>query len=305
MRIQARAPGVLKGGIALAASLILCARSAQAGPEAPLPPGVEFLLGEGAGAPGDLVDIELSIRTVEPLQGASFAIDFDERQLRIEDVHRVVTPASPALDNESRAEGLDNRDDADGNQNVEGWVHIELTSSDPSRALEIPVGEETLLFILKFRILDNAVEGFSPVEFKDLGPMRIGTQTVILTNAAQRANGGVAPADFAMVVPPENLDQGGIVIQIIGEVGFFLRGDSNMDFTRDVADPVKTLIYLFQGETFLPCEDASDANDDGKIDLSDSVFTLNRLFTGGNPFPDPDQRKGPDPTADRLGCETD
>jgi len=272
----------------------------------PAPPsGVEFILDEATGSPGELARLRLAIKSAQPLQSASFAIDFDERQLRIENVQRIVTPASPILDNESRAANLDNGDDVDGSQNIEGWIHIELGSSDASRPLDIPLGEEVPLFILEFRILPNAVEGFTPVEFKDLGPLRIGNQTVLLTNAAQVKDAVAPGADYAMAVPKENLDQGGIVIQIIGEVGFFLRGDSNMDYARDVSDPIRTLIHLFQGETYLPCQDAADANDDGKIDLSDSVFTLSRLFSGGNPFPDPDGRKGPDPTPDRLGCETD
>ena len=275
------------------------------GQEPAPPPGVEFILDEATGSPGELVTLRLGIRSSQVLKSASFAIDFDERQLRIENVTRIVTPASPVLDGEFRAASLDNGDDVDGNQSLEGWIHIELGSSDPARNLEIPLGEELQLFQLEFRILGNAVPGFTPVEFKDLGPLRIGNQTVFFTNAAQVVDRVAPGADFAVAVPKENLDQGGIVIQIIGEVGFFLRGDSNMDYARDVSDPIRTLIHLFQGETFLPCQDAADANDDGKVDLSDSVFTLNRLFSGGNPFPDPDGRKGPDPTPDRLGCETD
>ena len=288
----------------LALAALTCAIPASGQDPAP-PPGVEFILDEATGSPGDLVHLRLSIRSSQVLKSASFAIDFDERQLRIENVTRIVAPASPILDGESRVASLDNGDDVDGNQNVEGWVHIELGLSDPVRTLDLPLEEEVQLFDLEFRILRNAVPGFTPVEFKDLGPLRIGNQTVFFTNAAQVVDRIAPGAVFAVALPKDNLDQGGIVIQIIGEVGFFLRGDSNMDFARDVSDPIRTLIYLFQGETFLPCEDAADANDDGKIDLSDSVFTLNRLFSGGNTFPNPDGTKGPDPTPDRLGCDTD
>jgi len=301
--MREREPRTVIRSLPLLAALA-CAAATPGAEPAP-PPGVEFILDEATGSPGELVALRLAIKSALPLKSASFAIDFDERQLRIENVQRIVTPASPILDGESRAASLDNGDDFDGSQNVEGWIHIELGSSDASRALEIPLGEEVSLFLLEFRILRTAVPGLTPVEFKDLGPLRIGNQTVLLTNAAQVVDAVAPGADFAVAVPKENLDQGGIVIQIIGEVGFFLRGDSNMDYARDVSDPIRTLIHLFQGETYLPCEDAADANDDGKVDLSDSVFTLSRLFSGGNPFPDPDGRKGPDPTPDRLGCETD
>jgi hypothetical protein len=288
----------------LALALLACAVPAPGAEPAP-PPGVEFILDETTGSPGELVTLRLGIRSSQVLKSASFAIDFDERQLRIENVTRIVAPASPILDGESRVASLDNGDDVDGNQTLEGWVHIELGTSDSVRALDLPLAEEVQLFNLEFRVLPNAVPGFTPVEFKDLGPIRMGGLTITYTNAAQVVDAVAPGADFAVALPKENLDPGGIVIQIIGEVGFFLRGDSNMDFARDVSDPIRTLNYLFQGETFLTCEDAADANDDGKIDLSDSVFTLNRLFSGGNAFPEPNERKGPDRTEDRLGCDTD
>ena len=68
------------------------------------------------------------------------------------------------------------------------------------------------------------------------------------------------------------------------------------------ADPISLLGFLFIGGKAPPCEDATDANDDGKVDLSDATYVLNYLFLGGPaprpPFPQP----GTDPTADGLGC---
>ena len=62
------------------------------------------------------------------------------------------------------------------------------------------------------------------------------------------------------------------------------------------------LNWLFQGNEDLPCREAADVNDDGKIDLSDAVNTFNYLFSGGE---DPD---APFPECgtvsdDSLGCE--
>jgi hypothetical protein len=73
----------------------------------------------------------------------------------------------------------------------------------------------------------------------------------------------------------------------LGEVGFFLRADTNLDKQRDISDRDRTLQVLFSGEDSLPCDDAADANDDGKVDLSDPVFTLLWLYLSGRAPPSP------------------
>ena len=122
---------------------------------------------------------------------------------------------------------------------------------------------------------------------------------MILVNGAEIKRDGAAQP----VAPAaEDLKDGGVLINIIGEIGFFLRGDTTMDLSRDISDPIRTLRYLFQGDKEMPCLDAADANDDGKVDVSDAVFTLDRLFSNGKPFPEPNAY-GPDPTEDTLTCE--
>jgi hypothetical protein len=82
----------------------------------------------------------------------------------------------------------------------------------------------------------------------------------------------------------------------------FIRGDCNFDEKLDLADAATVLAQQFD-DFLVPCEDACDANDDGKINLADSVFILNYLFKFGPeppaPFPDP----GLDPTDDELTCD--
>jgi hypothetical protein len=95
------------------------------------------------------------------------------------------------------------------------------------------------------------------------------------------------------------LKSGGV--DIIGEVGFFMRGDTDFNQERDVTDPIVTLVFLFIGGSKMPCDDAADANDDGKVDISDAIETLSKLYLSQEPFPDPNQW-GPDPTQDDLGC---
>jgi len=83
----------------------------------------------------------------------------------------------------------------------------------------------------------------------------------------------------------------------------FVRCDSNDDQTLDVADPVYTLNYLFQGGPTPNCQDAGDCNDDGLLDISDVIFTLAYIFSTGNPPPAPYPDCGVDGTpGDALQC---
>jgi len=83
----------------------------------------------------------------------------------------------------------------------------------------------------------------------------------------------------------------------------FLRGDANSDGAFDIADVVKTLGFLFQGEA-VPCLVALDSNDDETVDIADGVYSLQALFGGGpSPLP-PYQLCGPDETFGSLGCNS-
>ncbi|MGE4601645.1 MAG: hypothetical protein AAEJ65_01940, partial [Planctomycetota bacterium] len=83
----------------------------------------------------------------------------------------------------------------------------------------------------------------------------------------------------------------------------FLRGDANSDGAFDIADVVKTLGFLFQGEA-VPCLVALDSNDDETVDIADAVYSLQALFGGGpSPLP-PYQLCGPDETFGSLGCNS-
>ena len=68
---------------------------------------------------------------------------------------------------------------------------------------------------------------------------------------------------------------------------------------------------IFLGLGALPCQDAADSNDDGKVNISDPVNSLNVLFLGIGvvPPPLPPEALQPcdrDPTPDvpPLGCNT-
>jgi hypothetical protein len=92
----------------------------------------------------------------------------------------------------------------------------------------------------------------------------------------------------------------------------FKRGDTNADGTRNIADAVCLLGYLF-GLNSDPCKqsvplcrDGADANNDGKIDIADAIKILGHLFAQAGPLPEPFAACGLDPAdpPDGLDCAT-
>ena len=87
----------------------------------------------------------------------------------------------------------------------------------------------------------------------------------------------------------------------------FVRGDTNADGQRNIADVVFLLENLFgRTDVPLPCHAACDTNDDNSIDIADGITLLTHLFRGGGPLPEPATECGYDPTppAVPLSCLT-
>ena len=82
----------------------------------------------------------------------------------------------------------------------------------------------------------------------------------------------------------------------------FVRGDVNWDDRIQVTDGIAVLRTLFQGEDEIDCDDAADANDDGKVGIDDAICIFSHLFMGGAMAP-PIEDPGADPTPDDIGCE--
>ena len=268
----------------------------------PPPKVARFLLDSTTAPRGGIASLVLSVEVFQPLETISVAINFDESKLLVDSVERIPTRFAPPVPNqEVIGQSVDNRNETPGDQADEGWVHLQLEASKLSKILTLAAGEITPVYQINFRVLPNAPEGFSPVELTNVGPVKVINESVLLVNAA-KAQAADGAANEAVVLGPDDLVNGGVNIDIVGEVGFFVRGDVTMDRKRDISDPIRTLTFLFQGDKYLPCEDAADANDDGKIDLSDAVYSLHSLFMSQEPFPEPNQY-GPDPTSDPLDCE--
>jgi hypothetical protein len=83
--------------------------------------------------------------------------------------------------------------------------------------------------------------------------------------------------------------------------GFFIRGDTTSDGVLNLADPVKSLEYLFIGGD-MPCASAADHDDSGTLDLGDAISLLAYLFIAGPAPAVPFPYAGTDPTPDTLGC---
>ena len=67
----------------------------------------------------------------------------------------------------------------------------------------------------------------------------------------------------------------------------FVRGDTNLDGTVDLADGIFQLGWLFLSSQNPRCFEALDANGDTELDISDASYLFGFLFLGGEPPPPP------------------
>jgi len=81
----------------------------------------------------------------------------------------------------------------------------------------------------------------------------------------------------------------------------FIRGDVNLDHRLDVSDVLVLVGGLTQGLE-LPCDDASDVNDDGRIDFTDAIQLVRYLYAEEGRPTGITGEAAEDQTADALGC---
>ncbi|MGE3167089.1 MAG: putative Ig domain-containing protein [Planctomycetota bacterium] len=123
-------------------------------------------------------------------------------------------------------------------------------------------------------VIDPAVSGFQPIRIAltvDDGEHTT-TEWVDIEIADRR------PPSLATTIDENVIPSGTLV-----------RAEANDDGAVNIADPVYTLAYLFNGGP-MTCLQASDSNNDGAVNIADPVYTLAYLFNGGAvpafPFPD-------------------
>ncbi len=287
---------------ACACALVVCGvRPARGDDPNPATPPVVIAVSKAEAKPDSEVTLDVSLQASAPMAALSVALDFDESRLRVLDIRFGLNNLSDGepIPGNSATFSFNNADETDGGQTSEGWVHLEVVAGAKEAAIGLPaasLGGSVLLAAVRFYVLPTAPPGFTPVTIGTVGPVSPVPATYFVT-AVQYADDRNTWDDLSN--SPAALLPGGI--DIIGEVGFFMRGDANFDKGRDITDPIITLSNLFLGGASPPCLDAADSNDDGKLDISDAVHTLQLLFLVGGDFPPPEMW-GQDPTPDDLGC---
>jgi hypothetical protein len=91
-----------------------------------------------------------------------------------------------------------------------------------------------------------------------------------------------------------------------GKAVDFIRGDANGDGVVSISDAQFIDSFIFQDSVSVPCMNAADVDDNGRMDLSDAVRILNFLILNGVEPKAPFPGEGPDPTVNEpdrdLGC---
>jgi hypothetical protein len=103
----------------------------------------------------------------------------------------------------------------------------------------------------------------------------------------------------------EDTDMGAIPYEPTGEVGTFLRCDSNGDGDNDISDAVHTLLFLYEGGSAPACTSANDCDGNGEVEMTDVIFDLQHLFLAGAspPAPYPDCEALPVEQCALLTCQ--
>ncbi len=150
----------------------------------------------------------------------------------------------------------------------------------------IPPGDQFHLVDIELRVRGGTRDGAYPIRFID----NVGTPP--LFNIFAFGGSSVFPA----------LTNGEVRVTGTGEV-LFLRGDANVDSSRDISDAIFIMEYLFQSGETPPCFDAADVDDDGRVNVSDAIALLTYIFQGTVTPAEPFMEPGTDPTADDLDCQ--
>jgi hypothetical protein len=250
-----------------------------------------FSLGGGSAPPGGTVALPFKILANADAQGYSVSLDFDEEVLQAVGVEPSYLKPDGS-DYGFWAFHVINDNRTPGNGGVdEGTVVAAAVLSFHDSCNSIPANIETEAFDLLLRVNPGADAGTTEIRFLD-GGRSLGEPVY---NALTAFGGTVRPelANSFLFVSGR--------VSVLPDGSFFIRGDSNGDWTVDISDAQTTLGYLFLGSESLFCHDAADANDDGLLNVADPVSTLQFLYLGGAPLPPPNT-PGEDPTPDSLRC---
>ena len=254
---------------------------------------LQFELIGGPAAPGDEITMPFYMRADAEVQAYVFSVDFDEEVLEARAVDFVwQRPDGKPYDfvktqwnNENTVPG--------GGGVAEGFIigHAVVNLTEPTDILPANRRNEVLRF--RFRVNPETEVTSTEVAFLDGAPSQHNTPVSNWAFALGRDYTPETASSFLLING---------YVSVLPEISTFVRGDSNGDQKIDVADPIRTLGWLFVGLERPACYDAADADDSGAIDIADAVGTLNYLFAGGAALPMPHPDPGEDPTEDDYGC---
>ncbi len=130
--------------------------------------------------------------------------------------------------------------------------------SDANAGLAPGSGPVLSLF---FSVSGSAPSGPSPVSIQSVGG--------VLTSYSDPCAVVVTPAATSGAV-------------VVGSAGCcFVPGDSNSDFTMNIADVTFDIARIFSGGPGPLCQDQADANGDNSFNIADVTFLIARIFSGG------------------------
>jgi hypothetical protein len=245
---------------------------------------------------GETISIPFSLLGSAMITGFSFSIDFDEEVFECVEVRRVFQKADGTAYWFDVVE-FDSSNDAAGNAGVdEGWVLggivFDLLPPEPNLGNFPAPGLDTHVLTLDLRVRPDAPLGPTEVSFLD------GAQ------GAGQPVPNIATMKGASFLPETRIAAVGIgaLLNIVGDLSLFVRGDATGDLVVDLTDATAVLGHLFLGDPALQCLDAADADDSGELDISDPIAILRSLFLAAGPLPAPSAAPAADPTADDLGC---
>ena len=270
-----------------------CRRHEPLPPPFPDLPTAVLSIGDASASPGESFSVELSLEADGDAQALSWSIDFDESVLE----GRSVGPSlGVSPDDLFLTYEFANEDEAPGGSGVDEGYAVGAHVFSWIRTDVVPAGARVVVQTFEFAVRDGATLGTTELRFRDGG-------------AASYLDGADVVNNVTVAGWPADLELGSGAlfvngrVEVVGDIGMFVRGDSNGDGDVDLSDGVATLGYLFLGGARLDCDDAADANDDGRLNVSDPVATLMSLFSGAGPLPAPSEIPGVDPTDDGLSCD--
>jgi len=266
-------------------------------------------LGDVVGAPGKEVKIPVYLTPRIPVTAAQIVVQYDPMILDISTDPLVSLSFEGTYYEQLFGKEYTIPEDSGGSSTIHYHRDsmVALLTPRPSAGLftaaigghliyegfEVPPGPETLIAWIHATISPDAppetVVSLSPTNGLDgqgVGPYRMRNEITF--------DGGARYLSFLPKTEPG-------ILRIVGDITFFIRGDSNRDEAINISDPIHILSFLFLGGTTLSCPDAADADDNGAVEITDAIALLNFLFLGAASLPPPYPEAGTDPSPDQVG----